>query len=432
MPKNKAGPIKKFQLLADSRFKEFTRHYGDQMSDILDFPVKLVLSPFTLAIDFVGSAPRGFGVPELISKLSLASVFAVATLGTYDIALDLGKKVICQRQCRTCSGWQALCCTMCRGSGRVQYQVKNYTLRSGEKATAECLANAISENRAEVMHIPSAMNLGVPLPFKDCPSCDGTGVMVCPGCKEKLNLRISGDDIMDPPWKAYNVLSKMTYPYEASIDSIATSHIRESMRDPSIAAFWLFTFPQVVGGLNHDDDVKKKIWWQYKESSRYDQLRDVVAKRAPGWEILQEAMISIDPVRAREDPIVVKSIPYYRAKKALEAEIMRLDPPPRPQKWGELDLPLNASSWSEDDLTSPEKLVEMNVLLNAQREIAEKILDTQWEAKWRQEKLNQMLEEKVQPYMKEVDNGILSGPIVVQQQTRPKELQRRRKRWWIF
>nr|GEW76700.1 retrotransposon protein, putative, Ty1-copia subclass [Tanacetum cinerariifolium] len=46
---------------------------------------------------------------------------------------------------------------------------------------------------------------------------------------------------------------------------------------------------------------------------------------------------------------------------------------------------LNASSWSEEHLKDPKKLYEMNMLLNAQREIAEKILDDEGEAKWRQE-----------------------------------------------
>lgn len=35
-------------------------------------------------------------------------------------------------------------------------------------------------------------------------------------------------------------------------------------------------------------------------------------------------MISVDPVRARDDPVVVKNIPYYKAKKTLEAEVMKL------------------------------------------------------------------------------------------------------------
>lgn len=54
----------------------------------------------------------------------------------------------------------------------------------------------------------------------------------------------------------------------------------------------------------------------------------------------------------------------------------------------ELDLPLKASSWSEEDLKDPKKLYEMTILLNAQREIADKILDAQWEAKWREEKVS--------------------------------------------
>ncbi|CAB4277501.1 unnamed protein product [Prunus armeniaca] len=450
--------LKNLKKFADFQYKIFTARYGQQLIDIFEFPVKLVLSPFTLAIDIAGSAPRGFGVPELVSKLSYMSIFvsvnglvvffefwvkewilAVATLGTYDIALELGKKVICQRNCGTCNGWQALRCTMCRGSGRVHYQVKNYTLKSGEKATAECIADAIADNRAELVHLPSSINLNAPLPSKDCPTCDGTGVMGCHECKDKLQVRISADDIMEPPWKAYNVLRKMDYPYEASTNSCPVPsefccfdklsgcsgkhsfdqrnwHIVHSMKDPSIAAFWLFTLPQVAGGFDFDDDVKKKIWWQYKESMRYDQLRDVVAKRKPGWENLQEALISIDPARAREDPVIVKNIPYYKAKKALEAEVMKLDPPPRPQNWGELDLPLNASSWSKEDLKNPEKFYEMTVLLNAQREIADKILDSQWENRWRQQRLNEMLEEKVRPYMQNIDSGILSQPIILPSQ----------------
>lgn len=58
------------------------------------------------------------------------------------------------------------------------------------------------------------------------------------------------------------------------------------------------------------------------------------------------------------------------------------------KQFEKLNLPLNASSWSKEDLKDPEKLYEMTVLLNAQREIAEKILDAQWENKWRQEKVS--------------------------------------------
>lgn len=416
--------LKNLKQFTEIQYKSFTNRYGQQLIDILDFPIKLVLSPFTLAYDIAGSAPRGFGVPEFISKLSYSTVFLVATLGTYDIALELGKKLICQRDCRTCRGWMALQCTMCKGSGKVHYQVKNYTLKRGEKATAESIADAIADNRAELVHLPSTVDLHLPLPSKDCPNCDGSGVMKCPECKDKLQIRISADDIMEPPWKAYNIMRKMDYPYE---------HIIDSMKDPSIAAFWLLTLPQIAGGFEYDDDVKKKIWWQYKESMRYDQLRDVVAKRKPGWEYLQDALVSIDPVRAREDPVIVKNIPYFKAKKALEAEVMKLDPPPRPQNWGELNLPLNASSWSEKDLKDPKKLYEMTVLLNAQREISEKMLDAQWEAKWREEKLNKMLEEKIRPYIQNIDNAILPQPIVMEsERNQDQKKKHRRRRWWLF
>ncbi|KAH7657696.1 Heat shock protein DnaJ cysteine-rich domain-containing protein [Dioscorea alata] len=246
---------------------------------------------------------------------------------------------------------------------------------SGERATAESVAEAIAENRAELVHLPSAIDLSVALPSKECPNCDGSGVMGCPDCKHKLQVRISADDIMEPPWKAYNVLRRMDYPYE---------NIAHSMRDPKIAAFWLFTYPQILGGFAYDDDVKQKIWWAYKESMRYDQLRDEVAKHEPGWEHLQKALISLDPVRAKDDPVIVKNVPYYKAKKVLESEVMKLDAPPRPENWGELDLPLSATSWTEEELKDPKKLLEMTTLLNAQREMADKILDAQWEAKWRQ------------------------------------------------
>lgn len=39
------------------------------------------------------------------------------------------------------------------------------------------------------------------------------------------------------------------------------------MKDPSIANFWLITLPQIVGGFDYDEDVKKKIWLQYEVST---------------------------------------------------------------------------------------------------------------------------------------------------------------------
>lgn len=55
----------------------------------------------------------------------------------------------------------------------------------------------------------------------------------------------------------------LTFPF---LVLLLFQHIVHSMKDPSIAAFWLFTMPQIVGGFEYDDDVKNKIWWQYKVS----------------------------------------------------------------------------------------------------------------------------------------------------------------------
>lgn len=73
MPKQKLSQsVKQF---VDLQYKLFSRRYGQQVMDILDFPVKVILSPFTLPFDIAGSAPRGFGVPEFVSKLSYSAIF---------------------------------------------------------------------------------------------------------------------------------------------------------------------------------------------------------------------------------------------------------------------------------------------------------------------------------------------------------------------
>ncbi|KAH0448981.1 hypothetical protein IEQ34_022781 [Dendrobium chrysotoxum] len=336
MSRGTARLMKAVQQKLDIYSKIFVARYGQQVIDILELPIKVVLSPFTLAFDIAGSAPRGFGIPELASHLSFTAIFAVATLGTYDIALELGKKVLCQRNCHTCNGWQALRCTMCKGTGKVHYQVRNYRLKSGERATAECVAEAVAENRAELVHLPSSIDFSVPLPTKDCSSCSGTGVMGCPDCRHHVPLRISADD----------------------------------------------------------------------DSMRYDQLRDAVAKRKPGWEHLQSALISLDPTRARDDPVIVKNIPYYKAKKNLEAEVMKLEVPPRPSNWGDLDLPLTESSWTMEELKDPNKLLEM---------------------------FQEILDEKLQPYVQSV-KGVLPQIIATPSPNQENKIQKktRRRRWWFF
>lgn len=74
----------------------------------------------------------------------------------------------------------------------------------------------------------------------------------------------------------------------------------------------------------------------------------------------------------------------------------------------------------------------MTVLLNAQREIADQVLDAQWQTKWRQEKLNETLKEKVQPYIQSIDNGVLSQPIIIQSPNQDQKGKTQKRRWWLF
>ncbi|KAF9614000.1 hypothetical protein IFM89_014800 [Coptis chinensis] len=49
---------------------------------------------------------------------------------------------------------------------------------SGEKPKAKCVADAISDNRVELVHLPSAIDLNVPLPLKDYSTCDGSSPII--------------------------------------------------------------------------------------------------------------------------------------------------------------------------------------------------------------------------------------------------------------
>jgi hypothetical protein len=62
---------------------------------------------------------------------------------------------------------------------------------SVEKATAECIADAIADNRAELVHLPSSMDLNMPLPSKDCPTCDGTVRLILPSMSIQVSKMFS-------------------------------------------------------------------------------------------------------------------------------------------------------------------------------------------------------------------------------------------------
>ena len=89
-----------------------------------------------------------------------------------------------------------------------------------------------------------------------------------------LGIAIKDHDIMEPQWKAYNILRKMDYLYK---------HIVHSMKNPNIATFWLLTLPQIVGGFDYDMWSRKfggntrnlcgmisfEKWWRSKTCGKF-------------------------------------------------------------------------------------------------------------------------------------------------------------------
>ena len=69
--------IRSVKLFVDVRRQIFVKRYGQNLIDLFDLPIRVVLSPFTLAYDIAGSAPRGFGIPKLISDLSFSAIFVI-------------------------------------------------------------------------------------------------------------------------------------------------------------------------------------------------------------------------------------------------------------------------------------------------------------------------------------------------------------------
>lgn len=44
--------------------------------------------------------------------------------------------------------------------------------------------------------------------------------------------------------------------------------------------------------------------------------------------------MSINPERARQDPVIVQNVPFHKAQLQLLAEVEGMQPPPRPANWG--------------------------------------------------------------------------------------------------
>ena len=75
MGKGTAKFLKNTKQLIDNNLKFLNQHLGEPLGHLIDLPMKVILAPFTIADHLSGSAPRGFGIPEFISKLSYHAIF---------------------------------------------------------------------------------------------------------------------------------------------------------------------------------------------------------------------------------------------------------------------------------------------------------------------------------------------------------------------
>ncbi|KAG0585940.1 hypothetical protein KC19_2G050700 [Ceratodon purpureus] len=339
--------------------------------------------------DLRDAAEAGFGVPKLISSVASLSVAVVAASGTAAVMFDGAGKVFGKRECIECNGWEGLRCTMCEGKGLVHYFVNN--IEDGQSDSVQSLAAAISSGNASFGYVPATMNSGHPLPRRECPTCDGTGVITCKKCKgESWKPKLNLDDIMDVPWKAWNVYRKITPPTESE-DKL--------MANPDLARWMMFDKPAIEDGIEYDEDVKEKMWLEYKEKRSYDELREKVERREPGWEVFQQGLMNINPDRARVDPLVVQNVPYYKAQLQVQAEIDQLQPPPRPANWGDLKMPLSEADWKKEDLKDPRVREEMETLLRTQEGIYGALLDSAWEKQWRDQQFEAISKAKIEAYL---------------------------------
>ncbi|KAH8966952.1 hypothetical protein BDL97_03G053500 [Sphagnum fallax] len=342
--------------------------------------------------DLRDAAHGGFGVPKLISSAASLSVAVVAAAGTAAITLDAAGKVFGKRECNKCNGWEGVRCTMCAGKGSVQYHVSDFGIPEGSR-TVQSMAAAIAGGQAKVEHLPPSMNLGLPLPSRECPNCEGTGVMKCAECKgDSWKPKVHFDDVMDVPWKAWDVYRKTEPP--------PNEIIQQSMADPATAAWLMFGKPELENGIQIDDELKKKLWWNYKEGRVYDEVREKVERRETGWEDMQEVLKEVNPDQAMQDPVIVRNVPYFKAQQRIQAEVNQLEVPPRPADWGGVKAPLSESDWSKEDLKNPQKKKEMTTLLQTQEQLLGVLLDNAWENHWRQEQVEALSKQKIESYLR--------------------------------
>ncbi|XP_024515279.1 uncharacterized protein LOC9640114 [Selaginella moellendorffii] len=348
-------------------------------------------------------AESGFGVPKLVTDVAGWSVAGCAVAGNACLVLDVMRKFYGKKECNTCNGWEGIRCTSCRGTGKIQYLIVNPGLEGGESSTAESAAKSVVDGRAQLRTTSASADVGYTLPSKDCTTCSGTGVMKCTECNGNAwRPGFHADKLINSSTKALNAYKKLNVPNEA---------ILESCEDPATAEFFLFTRPELEGGYRMDEDMKKEMWWNYEEWRRNRLAQKAVGNQEPGWESMQQVLVTTDPVETLEDPAVVKNVSYYKARRAVEAEVDSMIMPQRPADWKvPLKYPLKESDWSEDDLKDPKKKEERDVLLKAQAEIVNEVSDEAWAAEWRELTIQDLTRQKIENYVKTLSKPKVEPP----------------------
>ncbi|KAL2634332.1 hypothetical protein R1flu_005811 [Riccia fluitans] len=352
---------------------------------------------FDISWSFRDSAKTGFGFPRFLSSMASLGVATVAAAGTASVALDMTGKFFGKRECNTCNGWEGLRCTLCRGSGRVRYTVNDSSLSEAERANTRSVAAAVLEDRAEIQYVPASVGLELPLPYSGCPACDATGVEICSTCEgDSWKPKFNFENLMNAPWQSWDVYRKVKpEPIPGTTEVVA---------DPAVAAFNMYAREEAEKGFTYDEDVKEKMMYKYHNAREYDNIRERVARREPGWEHMQDFLAVKDPERALSDPVIVVDPPYYYAKAQIVAEVNELPVPPRPEQWmSKIEYPLKESDWSKEDLKNPKVKAEMEVLLRGQEQFFNTFRDKSWEMMWRKKKIAEVTQSKISSYESGVD-----------------------------
>lgn len=373
------------------------KFFGAAKKTLSDAGAVLREAAHDASYDLRDNALRGFGLPKLVTSAASLTVAGCAAIGTLAITCEFISKIHVRRDCKNCNGFGGLRCTMCSGTGQVQYSTS--TLSKAKRSSIETLANDVLEGKEELIDYPPGYNAGYSLPCRSCPTCNGTGVSTCPLCKGYLaQPQLSFENLMDVPWKTWNA-HRRTHPPQ-------NSRLAQSVKDPDLAAFLLFERDEMESGVKYDEDTKARLMASYQRDLAYEEIREEVAMRQPGWEQLQEALYTLDPERAKKDPVIIQDVPHYKALKQVEADVASLEVPPRPAEWTEKYQPLLKERYGgKDEEKALLNISEIRTLVEVRDKLMEQVLDAAWANEWRRKKVEEVIEEKIGPYIEAEESG---------------------------